>query len=456
MESSMHTHRFMTATLLASVLAVSAESRRVEPQQVLAFTNVTLIDGTCAPPRPNQTLVVDGAQIADVFGTGEKRLPRNAIVQDLRGRFVIPGLFDAHVHVAGGGAQSPRPRLQRALRGGVTTVRSMVGNCRVLRELARQAALGEIESPDIYFSAFVIGPAGANNPRRGMMATQTVGPGPGCVNVIEGELDPVALVGAAKGTGATALKLYGDLSASAAGRITEEAHRQGLKVWAHAALIPARPGDLVRAGVDVLSHAPYLIWEAVDNLPNYQEGLLGSAPFARVRPTDPAVERLLRMMAERSIILDATLLVYRLQAAIPDSKREAFRADRATYAAADEWSVAVTRRAREMGVLVAAGTDAIGVEADGELPNLHRELELLVDEAGFSPLQAIAAATNVAARTIGIETRVGTIARAKQADLVVLAADPAADIRNTRQIVSVVKRGKLIDRRLTPPAGPDR
>lgn len=94
---------------------------------------------------------------------------------------------------------------------------------------------------------------------------------------------------------------------------------------------------------------------------------------------------------------------------------------------------------------VAAGTDAMGAERDGELPNLHPELELLVTEAGFSALEAITAATRTAACALGDEETRGTIAVGKLADLVVLRADPSADIRNTRAVEFVVKRGRMIE-----------
>jgi imidazolonepropionase-like amidohydrolase len=242
----------------------------------------------------------------------------------------------------------------------------------------------------------------------------------------------------------SSLKLYGDLSASAVRELARAAHRQGMQVWAHAVLFPARASDLVRAGVDVLSHAPFLVWEAVDPLPPYAEAGLRSAPFTRVAPEDPAVTRVLELMASRQVILDATLFLYRAQGQASDTAREDFRAPRLAYAAAADWAGAVTRRARELGVLVSAGTDAMGGDADGELPNFHRELELLVKEAGFTPAQAIAAATSIAARALGIEKTVGTISPGAQADLVILRANPLVDIRKTREIELVVKRGRVL------------
>jgi len=93
-------------------------------------------------------------------------------------------------------------------------------------------------------------------------------------------------------------------------------------------------------------------------------------------------------------------------------------------------------------VPITAGTDDIGTDAEGALPNIHEELRLLVERAGLPPLVALTAATRNAARALGIEATHGTIAEGKAADLVVLSADPAADIRHTRDIVYVFRAGQ--------------
>ena len=102
----------------------------------------------------------------------------------------------------------------------------------------------------------------------------------------------------------------------------------------------------------------------------------------------------------------------------------------------------MTAQARRMGVPVAAGTDH-DVEQIGGSPVLFTELEALVDRSGFSPLEAITAATLNGARLLGTERRSGTIERGKIADLVVVRADPFKDIRNLRQVVYVVKEGQV-------------
>ena len=95
----------------------------------------------------------------------------------------------------------------------------------------------------------------------------------------------------------------------------------------------------------------------------------------------------------------------------------------------------MTRRANRVGIPIVAGTDAIG----GSAANLHAELQLLVDSAGLSPLEALRAATVNGARAIGLQDSLGTIAPGKIADLVVLRGDPSRDIRNTQTVTMVIK-----------------
>ena len=173
------------------------------------------------------------------------------------------------------------------------------------------------------------------------------------------------------------------------------------------------------AGVDVISHASLLAWETAEHIPGVNERRKVQPPSV----DDPRIQSLLHAMVRRGTILDATLFV--MGDAPPEIRR---------------WSAEVTRAAWAAGVPVSAGTDSIGVDAPGTLPDIHDELALLV-EAGLTPLEAITAGTRNGARAIGIERTRGTIAPGMAADLVVLAADPLADIHQTRDIVLVFRDG---------------
>jgi len=251
---------------------------------------------------------------------------------------------------------------------------------------------------------------------------------------ITGATDLRMAVAAARGTGATALKLYANLPPDLVAGLAAEAHRQGMLVWAHATVFPAGPMDVARAGTDALSHAAYLAWAAARRVPQ-DYSVRARADYRHIAPDDPRILAVLDTMKARGEILDATLWVFAHEA------REA--PDRVGEGIVD-WESAVTRSARERGVLVDAGTDGMGSPGD-TVPNLHREMAFLVEHAGFTPMEALESATRVAAMTVGQEATRGTVTPGKRADLVVLAADPTADIHNTRRIVRVFKDGKAYE-----------
>jgi imidazolonepropionase-like amidohydrolase len=412
--------------LLVPLSALAQTPPHAAGSDVVALTHVTVIDGTGAPARPDQTIVLRDGTIAQVGSSTATPPPAEAVLLDLTGRYVIPGLIDTHVHLATDPSDGDRratvtQRLRNALHGGVTSVRDMAGDGRALADLTRAQLAGDIESPAIYFAALMAGPEFFTDARV-RLATRGVMPGtaPWLRSVTAATNWPVAIA-EAKGTGATAIKVYAAVSAGVLRPLVAEAHRQGMKVWAHATLFPARPSEVVGAGVDVVSHASLLIWEGMTEVPPLTRA---GRPDTTIRPTHPLVTSLLRLMARRGTMLDATLFVMG-----DDSARAA-------------WAASATHEAWKAGVQITAGTDSIGVDRDSTLPNIHEELRLLVERAGLTPLAAITAATLNGARTIGIEGTHGTLAAGKAADLVVLSADPLADIRHTQDIVYVFQAGR--------------
>lgn len=405
----------------------------------LAITSVTLIDGTGAAPRPGTTILIAGTRITDVFPDGTKPLPDDIEVRNLPGRFVIPGLIDTHVHLATDPSNDDarsrvEPRLRRTLLGGVTSVRDMAGDARSLADLSRATKVDDLVGPTIYYSALFAGPDFFADPR--VVASsrgEVVGHAPWARSVTA-STDWRQAIAEARGTGASGIKLYAAISPELLGPLVTEAHAQRLPVWSHASLLPAHPADVVEAGVDVISHAA-LIAMATDTLATRSYTDRYRVNYPTVAVTDPAIERLIGSMLSKRTIFEPTLYVY-------------FNRD--STSPATLWAAAITRRMREKGIAIAAGTDGIiGVEGDTlpsggvTLPNLHHELRLLVTQGGLSAGEAIVTATSTAARAIGIDSLVGTVAAGKTADLVVLTADPVADIGNTRAIEFVVRRGKV-------------
>jgi len=141
----------------------------------------------------------------------------------------------------------------------------------------------------------------------------------------------------------------------------------------------------------------------------------------------------LRLMEDMGTILDETLFVTNA------GKRSG---DDPIW----RWTVAITRKAHHDGVPLAAGTDSFGNSARDAVPNVHREMELLLNECGPTPLEAIHAATYEGARTVGMEKSYGTVEAGKVADLVVLREAPTSGITRTKGIVAVVKGGVVYQR----------
>lgn len=391
------------------------------------------------------TIAIDDGRIQSVYPSGSRPAPKGARVENLDGRYVIPGLIDAHVHITGAESDIAhyKPFLHALLMGGVTAIRDMAGDDRLLTYLAWRANSGAIASPDIFYVALMAGPSFFAEDVRAQAASkgEPLGFAP-WMQAITASTDLPLAVAAARGTGATGIKIYANLPASLVKAVTAEAHRQGLRMWTHAAIFPARPGDAVAAGVDTLSHSAYLVWEAAPHMPgDYRVRAHGD--YEHVRYDAPAIVDLFDAMRRRGTILDATLRVF---------KQEAEHHPDAVGAGIMPWTYAVTKLAHQRGVPVDAGTDSSGLPSGpkgpdiGALPAVHDEMALLVAHCDFTPIEAIEAATHISAEALGQGAERGTVAPGKRADLVVLTADPSRDIHNTRKIAFVIKNGIIYRR----------
>jgi imidazolonepropionase-like amidohydrolase len=172
--------------------------------------------------------------------------------------------------------------------------------------------------------------------------------------------------------------------------------------------------------------------------------------WTQVSVDAPAMTALLRQMRKRGTMLDDTAIwtkfrllpsIERAEAARPESERTPGLAG-----AIENWTFGIVKRAHEFGIPLVAGTDFQEHPEAQDFPNIHTELELLVTRCGLTPLEAITTATRNGAIVLGVQNSYGTIAKGKIADLVILSADPSADIRNTTKIMYVIKGGKVYKR----------
>lgn len=421
----------------------SSQVRRAAPVQadtVFALTGLTIIDGSGAPAAAGQTIIVSNGVIAAIFADGRGVIPRDASVRKLKGKFAIPGLIDAHVHVAtdpAGRDANAREQLRAALQGGVTAVRDMAGDAIALAALAKGCQNPTDDCPRIDFAALFAGPSFFDDPRARLSSR---GSTPGTLawqRAVTSATNIPSVIADARATGASGIKLYADLTPELAQALAAEAKAQGLRVWSHAALYPARASELARAGVHVVSHPMLLAWDVdTAHMPTRYGDRTPRAPYETVALDSPRLTSLLLLMKERGTILDATLWVtQQIESAPPGAGGFGEPAQAAA------WAFAVTRRARELGVKVGAGTDGMMARSPDGLPNIHTEMELLVTRSGFTPLEAIHAATAINAEILGRANERGTIAVGQRADVVVLNANPVDDIKNSRAIFEVYKGG---------------
>lgn len=276
------------------------------------LTVISMTRSDSQAPGPT-SILIRGERIANLYPTGSRASPAGARRLDLTGRFAIPGLVDAHVHLTGPfGRSSQQDSLARfLLLGGVTAVRDMAGDGIVLEERARAARSGATQSPRLFYSTMVGSPEHFATDRRAPSIAH--GGQVGRLAWMRGlarESDARDAATGAKEIGATGLKAYAGLTPALLTAAAREAHARGLKVWSHASVGPAKPSDGVAARVDVLSPASYLAPELLDSLPGSYQRLLDLLTYGR--PADsPPLLRLFAEMHRRGTMLDPTLFVSR-------------------------------------------------------------------------------------------------------------------------------------------------
>ncbi|SDP76213.1 Imidazolonepropionase [Mucilaginibacter sp. OK268] len=392
----------------------------------MALTTVTIIDANHRVPLAAQTVLIEGGKIKDVFADGSKPIPASYAVLPLKGKFLLPGLIDTHVHLATdpSGVDNRAHTLavlRQMLYSGITTVRDMAGDARTLAGLSRDALTNDIISPDIYYSALMAGPTFFSDPRTGSSTKGAVSGKMPYMLAVTDSTNLQLAIAEAKGTGATGIKLYANLSPGLVGKIVSEATRQGMIVWGHAWLQQARPSDLVKAGVSSISHAPLVIHEKFDKIPDTWKKHHTNRFWD---DSIPNLNTLFILMKQRGTILDATLLTYKNWAQTDTAMQYDY-----------EIGKRLTIEAYKAGVTICTGTD------DDQEAFVQDEIKLLVSDAGFKPIDAIIAATLNGAMALNIANTHGTIWPGKTADLLVLDKNPLVTLDNLTSVYLVIKKG---------------
>jgi imidazolonepropionase-like amidohydrolase len=376
-------------------------------------------------------IVVEGERIAAIepLSALTQAQRTGADVYPATGLYALPGLIDSHVHLATDPDRAyAEAELRREIYAGVTGVRDMAGDARMLADLSRASMVGEIPAPDVFYSALMAGPEFFTDPRTASAARGLIPGQEPWLQAITHDTDLPLAVARARGTFASGIKIYADLDGDLVRAIIAEAKRQHFPVWTHLQVYPATPYDSL--GATSVSHVCMLATSILrPDKQRYDHADDGD--FSRLDPRDPEILRYARALAASGTVLDATLSLY---AKDPKSKPGRLPGCSRSLAAA------ITRIVAEQGVPVSAGTD-YPAPPDQPFPSLYSELDALVHDAGFSPFEAIVAATRNGAMAAGVETNYGALQPGRYADIVLVKRNPLDDIANLRTIVLTVKRG---------------
>lgn len=415
-------------------------------EDALVIANVSVFDARTLQHRRGQSVLVRGSRISAIGPAAFFATPEGARVIDGTGKYLIPGLIDVHMHMteilrfAGLTGEEVLPTY---LRYGVTTVRSTGDLPKRQQELRRVSASRPGEYPRLFAGSPLIDGEPAYHPSYSKVLTDVA------------EVRP--FVAEMKALDIDTLKLYIGVNRAIGQRVIAEGHAQGMEVVGH--LRKYTPMDAAADGIDVLEHiftVTDLARDVVDDRYSFN-------------PHSAATQRLIETLARHGTAVDPTLTVVwgtlffpddpavsaqADHALVPAPLREVWRAENVARSATAR-AVPVERRRktfadyqlfvgmlRRAGVPILVGSDAPNVHiAPGA--SLHREMEFLA-ESGMGAGEVLAAATLGNARALRADDRIGTVEPGRDADLVLLEADPLLAISNTRRIGSVVRAGVVM------------
>lgn len=466
--------------LAASCLAAHAIAQAATP---LAITNVNVIDVVSGVVRPNQNVVIAGDHISQLGAASEVRPPAGAKRIAGDGYYLIPGLWDMHIHLR---SDPAKPVISLAKENGATLKLFLVNGVVGVREMGGDLAESVIEWRQDIDAGKREGPRIVTAGRKLDGETPHW---PGSISVMTPDEGRQAVL-QVKRLGADFVKIYfREVDPAVLRAIVEEAHKQQMKVTGHAPInIPA--DELVKMGVDGLEHVPFLDGgggpfvtasrEQFDAFLKEEEARsktplrMGSAEslsrLMRMHDAAAAAE-LYKAMAQRELFLTPTVTVISKHVEVTEKdfssdvrKRFLFPAIWMSWdlksgvrhpIAADVLPIykELVKRggenlqaAHKAGVPILAGTDS-GAANSYVLPgwSLHEELENLVKD-GFTPLEALQTATVNAAKWRGRAESEGVIGENKAADLVMLRANPLQSIGRTREVEAVIARGRYYSR----------
>jgi imidazolonepropionase-like amidohydrolase len=421
------------------------------PAGVTALEHVRVIDGTGAPAKADQTILISDGKITATGNAGSVQVPTGANRLDFTGYSALPGLVGMHDHLfypAGGGLYHDMPfsfpRLYLA--AGVTTIRT-TGNIEpyVDLEIKRAIDVGKMAGPKINVTAPYLEGSGT-------LIAQ--------LHQLSGPEDARKMVEYWADQGARSFKAYMFITRAELKAAIEAAHARGLKVTGHLCSIGFR--EAAELGIDDLEHGfgidtEFLPEKKEDVCPDVAQAVQAAA---KLDVNSEPVQAMIRTLLSHHVAVTSTLPV--IEQAVPtrpdepqrvldvlsEDARKAYQANRARIAqmkdsprpAMFQKEMEFERAFVKAGGTLLAGPDPTGIGGTVAGFGDQREVELLV-EAGFTPLEAIKIATLNGAQFLGEADHIGSLATGKQADIVIVKGDPSAKIEDIENVEVVFKDG---------------
>ena len=425
---------------MAALAEISKKFRSAPGSEMIALRGATLIDGTGAPAIPDSVVLVQNGKIIAAGARAKAKIPKRARTIDVRGKTIVPGLWDMHAHfeqVEWGPVY---------LAAGVTSVRDCGNELEFITAARDAITTGHGVGPRLLLAGIIdgssptaLGIARADSPEQAR-----------------------AWVNRYHHAGFRQMKIYSSVTKENVQAIAAEAHRLGMTVTGH---VPngMNAYDAVEAGFDQINHIDF-IFEAMD--PGYlslrhsgkREELL--ANLRSFDPDSPDVQKAASFLRTHGTVIDPTMTILEMFLRTGKSRLISFEPGVAKVApplaeqlknvgsnleSAEFRNAVFSNLVKVLTVLHRAGVPIV-VGTDQTVPghSVHREMELYV-EAGFTPMEALESATLIPARAMRADKEVGTIEPGKRADLVVLGANPLDNISNIRKTERVIEGGVFYD-----------
>ncbi len=403
--------------------------------EILALVGGTLIDGTGKDPLPDSAVVIEKGRIVAAGPRKQVKIPRGATKVDARGKTILPGLWDMHAHFE----QVEWGPIYLA--AGATTVRDVGNEFEFITAVRDAIANGRGLGPRLLLAGVVDG-----------TGRLTLG-----VARVDTPEQARAWTDKYHDAGFQQMKIYSSVKLEELKAVADEAHRLGMTVTGH---VPEGLDayQAIDAGQDQINHIEYISNIMLPVLPANASGMDRLKSSGDVDLNSPEAQKAIAFLIEHGTVVDPTLALFEFLTATTSKPPVSIEPGVAKVAPelaailgsagppspvapliekAVQKDIAIVGALHHAGILIVAGTDQT---VPGH--SLYREIELYV-QAGFTPMEAIQAATIVPARVMGLDKELGTVEAGKRGDVIIVDGNPLESIRNIRKVEFVITNGTM-------------